>query len=924
MAPVPAPIVGRYKLYKAGTQKLAQWLGRTADGICDVRSITGNKKKSSKSFGGTTVKIRTRHFVVLAGAIAGASSPVAVPAYVLKLTEDVIEGRRYCANWYAAQPSKEGSDVNEQNNRHAHFITVLEEVLSLLSSCPIQYGPRGPPETTNATASPESHGLSNLFALLEVEDPSMNALGIAPVPLSSSAAPDFASPSSATPSSVAPQLPAGADAEVTRFEYTEEDAGGLAFEVWCLMEDLHDLRVYIIDRWFEYGRGELSILAVGVVTNTGFGMMRRHVAEFSGAHPEVDDYSKLLDVCNVRMMTIGRLHLALPEGAGKGPERPNSDINPAALLCPTAATLLSDFCQLFLKKIAEEACRTAKGREAFAKIKASLRDFVATDTTGCCRDHRFGETLSRHVPRIAMQTGEECDVAADEFLRGLLGICRHTSGAVPIWMVVACQTYMDIYDILGDCIDVGATAFIRSSVESAVAVRQYEAARKEFEFEYLQPTWQKHFDSVTGNGLQFAKKMEAYRKLSAADRGAIPDATIASEALPIEAIVELPVWPCEMTCTMKLADLVHGLTVCNDGLIVLALAHYYTAARRYGLVQVWEDMEMIIAQNSNFVIPTTDEADPHAMARHYRLALGVDASKVLRKSPADLPSDSHILKRAKRVDITPIIINTLLQYSTRNSGCSPDEVFELVLNDLAGMPNTEATAAEAKDAVSTRTFTPTQILEKLKQHFVASEVQLNFDYISFFKTCVEIMAEIMNNLSGSGIPSRQAPPFYKVVDFLLREAADAVAMGRPLATTVISRYTGVLEKAITKARNLTQAARDKSSGHIPEQLRPTLPFLKHNKSRTRIVAESKGFKFDGPGRNAAVYVPVMDTGELLEDVGLVESRLHAWFDTCGEGSHALKASTEEIGGDVVRAIGMQRWNIAASLIYLAQDAELAI
>ncbi|KAK5723859.1 hypothetical protein LTR17_013873 [Elasticomyces elasticus] len=920
MAPVPAPIIGRYKLYKAGTERLAQYLARAADGICDVRSLTGDNRKSSKGLGEPRVKISTRHFVVLAEAIAGALSPVAVPAHVLKLTEDVIAGRQYCADWYASQPSEEGSEVDEQNKRHAHFIAILEKVLSILSSCTIQHGSRRSSDPVASTSSPELHSLRNLFAILEVEDSAVDPLGTVPV---------------SAPSSTGPPPLVSTNADATHFDYIEEDAGGLVFEVWCLLEDLHDLRVYARDTWLAYSRGELSVLAAGIITNTAFSLMRRHVAEFDATHSDLDEYWKLLKVFNVNMVTIGKLHLVMPKETGSAPQQPRSDINPAALLCPAAALLLRHILELAMKRVFEDCLQTAEGRKCRAKIEADGNDPARWESLRYRVAHRFGETLVQHFPRImrhatgtrvVREDGWNCDRPADEFLKGLIVICGDVAKGIPVWMVVACQTYMDIFDILGDRIDVGATTLVRCHIETAVAVRQYNAARQEYPFKYMKPSWQKHFESVISENFRFATCMAAYPKLDVADR-TVPDATFGLESLPIEAILELPVMSCQMLCTLTIENACKGIAVCNDGVIVLPLAHYYTAARTYGLVPAWEDMDTVIAQNRNFVIPTANDADTYALARHYGLALGVEASKLLRNNPVDLPGFPGVMKKAKAMELTTPLFNTVAKYNARNLELPSDQIGELVLIDIADMSTANVPSGGTKSAVSERTSTPTQLLDKLKEHLIASEVQLNFDYISFFRQCVEVMASMMR----SGYPnlpnrsSKKITHFYDVVDLLLREAADAVTKGTSLAPTFFSRSVGVLGKVIAQGGDsLIRAALERSSGHIPQHLRPMLPSPQDYKSEARTHLERKGFNFDGTRRDAAIYPPTSCTKELMEDIMFVRRILYAWDESCSDGSRPTPPLPAETALEVGQEIGADRWDLARSLITLQAAAEQRI
>jgi len=40
----PNPIVGKYRLYKTGTNKLVQWLAKAASACCDISTIINSIK----------------------------------------------------------------------------------------------------------------------------------------------------------------------------------------------------------------------------------------------------------------------------------------------------------------------------------------------------------------------------------------------------------------------------------------------------------------------------------------------------------------------------------------------------------------------------------------------------------------------------------------------------------------------------------------------------------------------------------------------------------------------------------------------------------------------------------------------------------------------------------------------------------------
>lgn len=99
--------------------------------------------------------------------------------------------------------------------------------------------------------------------------------------------------------------------------------------------------------------------------------------------------------------------------------------------------------------------------------------------------------------------------------------------------------------------------------------------------------------------------------------------------IPVESIHKLPTIACEILRKWQHVMLRDSVDIVNDGILLLALAHLYKACRYYGLVSEWHDMEFVcVIQDGKqpLVTKTHAKVDPHAVARHYPMALGVSAT----------------------------------------------------------------------------------------------------------------------------------------------------------------------------------------------------------------------------------------------------------------------------------------------------------
>ncbi|ORZ32768.1 hypothetical protein BCR44DRAFT_1228722 [Catenaria anguillulae PL171] len=182
---LPAFLIEPYQRYKRNTDKLASWLGRTAESLGysqltkpspaaaqpnpkSVRqrkgkvrapqaadqvpsSASGSNPQSQSAADGSrppkavTTYFSTADFVTLAKFIASSSNPSAtVPPRVLDWAKRAICARRQCGEWFKlnTRPGSasaaarvgvrdDGNLMERSNKSHAHFIAILEEVVCI-------------------------------------------------------------------------------------------------------------------------------------------------------------------------------------------------------------------------------------------------------------------------------------------------------------------------------------------------------------------------------------------------------------------------------------------------------------------------------------------------------------------------------------------------------------------------------------------------------------------------------------------------------------------------------------------------------------------------------------------------------------------------------------------------------------------------
>lgn len=405
------PLVGRYKLYKAGTSKLVNWLSNTGSRCCDLKKVlkslssgTSTKKQSKKSTREVEVEVSTQELLKLAQIIVD-SGAITVPPEIIDIAREVIAGRENAAEWYSAQALSDDGSLEQENNTHRYFIKVLQRVLHLLLHACVRQPTQTEPGNVNArkiketksrqTTSIKDEKLTNLFTLLHLDEPWTSTDGDEP-----------------------PTYHQATTAPHVNYKLSSEDDA--SFATWCFLQDLDDLRVYVMSTWLEYSKGEISFLVASSVTDTAFGLLRCADEDFekNSAVGQSTDFDSLLKYFNLTWTVKGRVMWLCPDSHGSTSKLPDSDLNIVKLLCPIGL-----ICLLSFSTDARAACHAARDKKP-----------IPTDSdNNYHKFHEFCRVLFKLTPELHdFSHSRTCEhVVVDEFVHGLAQF--HHNGKASMW-----------------------------------------------------------------------------------------------------------------------------------------------------------------------------------------------------------------------------------------------------------------------------------------------------------------------------------------------------------------------------------------------------------------------------------------------------------------------------------------------------------
>lgn len=124
------PLVDTYKRYKAGTNRLVNWLAISVQELSD----RANSDSQHKEYQRPAKKVTVSSLITYATRIVEARDPnIEIDVSILDVTKDAIMGRAAAASWYEELASEGANATSEHatsglrnaNDSHQHFLAVL-------------------------------------------------------------------------------------------------------------------------------------------------------------------------------------------------------------------------------------------------------------------------------------------------------------------------------------------------------------------------------------------------------------------------------------------------------------------------------------------------------------------------------------------------------------------------------------------------------------------------------------------------------------------------------------------------------------------------------------------------------------------------------------------------------------------------------
>lgn len=761
-----SPLVGTYKRYKAGTEKLVQWLSNSANS-CNSAVHADQTKTASKQL--PTRKLRVDELIPLAQKVVAARDPkVDITLAILDCAKDTISGRQQSARWYADKGD------TQSNSTHRYFLSTLEEIFEILI---LEAKSRRPKRKKTIELATDTNDLSNIFLRLDLEDTRF----------------EEDEQQLSVESATQRQNQQHVELDLSQ-EDLEDDA---RFAVWCMMEDLHNIRLHVRGVWQKYARGDLSLPTTCQITDDAMYQMSATFLEFQKDFPSLITWNQIL-------MLIGLdsyVHSARGAKIWICTSKDHDHHGPSA-------TCHSD-----------RLCMPAWGAlQALQDLSDWLQGLPTTGgplrLTAIHSTHPFGNALlniAGDLVDLAIGTPRK-EANFDIYTRGLLSMVRHGRDTYGPEMLVGTQIYMEIYDVLGGRMD-------RGMLEATNTIARAAATLEAFDKLHIK-CLQDGFDGIGGNDTEPCSGVtvdETFEGLGGWNYQFDPnDAAVVF--IPSNVLATLPLYCCRQAFLERANMTILGSRILDENQFLLGLAHLYKGAIAEGSLDVqWEDMDYIISrQNSRgtFVREWEGRDSLLAVAKQYSLSLGVSLSQLAKKEYPTLPSNASCKKNATKMSLTSARVHGLLSTEQNKTilGC----YYECARNFMAHckVSDDEHLAQQWKQ---TKKLTPCQLLQVVEEALVEDEVSLNFDLLQFARTVIHMAIHASELYFG---PDSTDHP-YRAVHEILWEAVSAKSTRMKGSSTILHHLGELMKEFIaTHGHDLLDQATLLSSGHIPDDKKP--------------------------------------------------------------------------------------------------------
>lgn len=581
------------------------------------------------------------------------------------------------------------------------------------------------------------------------------------------------------------------------FEF-DEGQESKASAIWCLLQDMRDIRYEIRALWHQYTAGKVGLNIAGTLTEYAVGMLHRVLIEFNNEHNNILFYEEITDFLGLETYCFDTEAFISPvpddtRVAQCISGRSAADL--AQLLCPRGYMLLEGF-QTSIKK-----CRESRNKPP----ALTPGDPLAS--------HPYGNLLHSLLPDF--ETFTHVPEADRDVLHAMIlsvqRLADETDRPPAMSDVVILQIALDVQYILLHNPEAELAKFHTRRSAGEKSLEQYGVSWQTTTVELQQ----KHGEMFKDPYYE-ARQHSLNSKRSQGQSAYSPFRVYKAFPSNLGHIIHISL------VTTQLA----GLSLCNDQALVLSLAYVYRAARRIrALSKPWPDMEFIISTQSQqrssakkereFVLEP--DSGISSLPQCFARSLGMGLSVFRHGARLDLPKRDSISKHSTQLRSTcPLtnIFTNLDNFGLSVYGRPTMECLDMVKQFKHRSERLEEVVGQYARIGK---VTPPQLLYCVEEVLMEDDASLKFDFINFGALCHEFMQKLRSSfeielalLLGHRWKDDRATP-YEIVYWVLWDVADRFQSPKDLERSTLYRFAPLIEAHIARHGDVcTRATQEES------------------------------------------------------------------------------------------------------------------
>jgi hypothetical protein len=770
MASLPLPdfLFDTHKRYKADTNRVAQWLAETAQKCGFVLGVQPTPQPALQPRTGPRLKGKERkearlanpppaitpstaHIVTVKGFtnmaqfIVRQTPAICVPDTIFELLRSAISLRKKCSSWFQ-QMSNPKKELRESDDKHSHFIGVLETVLEILKPRSRSAGSgsdvRRSIEKMNLNGKPDvpADESNNPFDVLFIEEDSVPEI---PPPVEPRGVPQ-------SKQTAPPPPPVRYEMEATDEE--------ILFGVFCFFYDLNELKAFILDNWRRYKDGTCDLITASVTTNCAFELAHCAETDFITLFPKCDTFKKMSRTIYDSMCISRGLPL---------PPNDRSDRQIYTCMMDVGDWLfmrVADVLDVALELIEPEKNAYPGGLNSHVVVSYPRRDRKSLSR------EQFKEELGKegyilneafieiHTYHFVVQKGVP---VPDKFVAGYQFM--FTDKIVRTWVAFCTQVYLDIRLILRKHVDLGFKELAATAAHAKSTLTRYFSSSQK----------SRNLSKKDDEDIRAVQRFLDIWVISDPVKNRKPPEFKyeGTHRLLRRNPILAGLYQFKIHLLMQIA----GVMVSSAHGSILSIAHLYEVCRQGGYsAKLWPDMELIMdihTREQMFAgrVPTT----PDDALKSIMLVMGFSPTTFARNRRN---TRTNLSKQGARVLRFNSPVTDLLQgryLGLADSGSSDSghantpltlETVEALLEDRA--VTTTAIPAPGVDGREnvlrqqwnrSHKLTVRQLLETLCDATAAEQYMLRFDYFALHRRCIALLQQL-RDLFGEKLCQYQIRP----------------------------------------------------------------------------------------------------------------------------------------------------------------------